>query len=153
MEIVPCSAAIARTWHCMTTLLLAPAALVLLWLDGWPIRKCKWTTRSLSCRRLWNGVSSMFCRINRNRALYHYNVVGAGSTGVAGPCCRSLTYWAECKILLVLCIATFLGAALRSFQQIRVRWLAETGISRRIESRPQRRSSLDTQILTTSCST
>jgi hypothetical protein len=62
-------------------------------------------------------------------ALYDYTIVGAGSTGVAG-----VLHGAECKIQLVLCIATFLGAALRSFQQIRVRWLAETGISRRIES-------------------
>ncbi len=52
MELVPCSAEIAGTWRCMT-LLLATAALVLLWLDGWPMRECKCTTtRSLSYRRL-----------------------------------------------------------------------------------------------------
>jgi hypothetical protein len=38
MELVPCSAAIAGTWRCVTTLV---AALVLLWLDGWPMRICK----------------------------------------------------------------------------------------------------------------
>jgi hypothetical protein len=41
MELVPYFAAIAGKWHCMTTLLLAPAALALLWLDGWPMRECK----------------------------------------------------------------------------------------------------------------
>jgi hypothetical protein len=40
-SLVPCSAAIAETWRCMTTLLLAPAALVLLLLGGWPMRECK----------------------------------------------------------------------------------------------------------------
>ncbi len=52
MHLVPCSAAIAGTWRCMT-LLLATAALALLWLDGWPMREYKYTTtRSLSYRRL-----------------------------------------------------------------------------------------------------
>ncbi len=83
MELVPCSAAIAGTWRCMTTLLLASAALVLLWLDGWPMRECKWTTRPLSCRILWNGVSSMFCRNSKNMALYDYIVVGTSSAGIA----------------------------------------------------------------------
>ncbi len=41
MELVPCSATIAGTWCCMTTLLLASAALALLWLDGWLMRECK----------------------------------------------------------------------------------------------------------------
>jgi hypothetical protein len=41
MELVPCSATIAGTWCCMTTLLLAPAALALLWLDGGLMRECK----------------------------------------------------------------------------------------------------------------
>ncbi len=54
-------------------------------------------------------------------ALSDYNVVGDGSTCVAG-----LLHGEECKIALVLCIVTFLGAALRFFQQIKVRWLAVT---------------------------
>jgi hypothetical protein len=41
MQLVPWSAAIAGTRRCMTTLFLAPAALVLLWLDVWPMRECK----------------------------------------------------------------------------------------------------------------
>jgi hypothetical protein len=40
-SLVPYSAAIAETWRCMTTLLLAPAALVLLWHDDWPMRELK----------------------------------------------------------------------------------------------------------------
>jgi hypothetical protein len=51
-------------------------------------------------------IVAMFCHNSRNMVLYDY-------TGVAG-----LFHGAECKILLVLCIATFLGAALRSFLQI-----------------------------------
>jgi hypothetical protein len=41
MQLVPCSAATAETWRCMPTLLLAPAALVFLWLGGWPMREGK----------------------------------------------------------------------------------------------------------------
>jgi hypothetical protein len=41
MELVPCSAAIAGTWRCMTKLLLVPVALLLLWLDSLLMQKCK----------------------------------------------------------------------------------------------------------------
>jgi hypothetical protein len=61
-------------------------------------------------------IVAMFCHIIRNMALFDYNVVDAGTHWR----CRSLTWGRVQNRASSVCIATFLGAALRSFQPIRV---------------------------------
>jgi hypothetical protein len=46
-------------------------------------------------------------------------LVATGTPG--GDKVTGLLHGAECKIVLVLCIVTFLGAAIRPFQKIRIR--------------------------------